>query len=787
MDFGDAKRKVALGGKSRGQSRGDVLAAAKAKRMERGRVVAPSRSAVVLQRHTRGRMQRRGFAALVHASLKAACEPDAALASPASVERRVALLWQCSTPSARLGHASLIDSCAELMLRSNVARLTEKDGAISRRACSCGAGAGAIRVGSAKDWTRRAARLLPALLCAAGSRPDAAAAATLAQALCKAERSWAPCCVARGEPVCFQLLLSCAPHVYAAISSRSACGRKLRLASSAGASSGGHTLGALVDLCRTLLNVTSDDPYLPFSSVGRASILAPFAQALSPAALIAEPPPPAMREQLRHLMSGWVPSARRQLEESLALEISGWGKHGVDVQRFDVASLLLDVLLLCLNRSGSDWRPTGWCDTTPRLLLHQEALVLASTQVDKLCQQVSGLPPAEGEILLLRHQWNQTAAVAALSSADEVAATDACLDRTCGICFDEPSPSAPLHSLHCGHGFCADCWGGLLHAALERGPACVNDTCPHPGCDAPIAGRLWRAMLLPHDTLLFEKLQVRSFVKANSLLGVCPRGGCDQVAACVHPASPPEVLCRCGGEFCVLCSEEPHFPASCAQRSKWISLLHQSPDAQYIVTQTRPCPSCDVRTQRAAGCMHITCTQCGTEWCWACGETGKGVHHAQSCTRKPDPKWKYEAEERKVVEGTFALHAENYFFRTEQIELIRHSLEEKEADGTVANTSLSPELLWPTLLRSLRLLRWSQVWLYFIKEESLSPKLRLAQRQEFAHRQIRDCTDWLLAACNFDGEADVDSLESTGALLRWQLLIACLLYISHKASLATQS
>lgn len=141
-------------------------------------------------------------------------------------------------------------------------------------------------------------------------------------------------------------------------------------------------------------------------------------------------------------------------------------------------------------------------------------------------------------------------------------------------------------------GFCDECWGGLLHTALERGPACVNDKCPQPDCDALINGAHWHELLFEQDKQAFAKLkvqsgllpcdladglsvkascaQMRSFVNANSLLGRCPRGGCDHVAASLHPTSPPEIRCNCGVEFCILCSEEPHFPASCALRRKWL-------------------------------------------------------------------------------------------------------------------------------------------------------------------------------------------------------------------------
>ena len=268
----------------------------------------------------------------------------------------------------------------------------------------------------------------------------------------------------------------------------------------------------------------------------------------------------------------------------------------------------------------------------------------------------------------------------------------------------------------------------------------------------------------------------------NSLLGLCQRGGCEQAAAHLHPTSPPEITCSCGVAFCILCSEAPHFPTSCAHKRKWVDLLHQSPDAQYIMTQTRPCPKCGVRTQRSAGCMHIDCTQCGTEWCWACGQMGKGVHHTYACTRKPDPKWKFEAEERKVLDGTLAEHVEEFVYRGEQAQQIVEAPVAPASDSAAASAeAASPgaslgaptrDSLRPTLLRAVRLLRWAQVWVYFAKAESLAPRVKLALRQ------ATECTDWLLAACNFDGLPDAAALRSGEAALRVQWLVTCLLYLS---------
>ena len=128
----------------------------------------------------------------------------------------------------------------------------------------------------------------------------------------------------------------------------------------------------------------------------------------------------------------------------------------------------------------------------------------------------------------------------------------------------------------------------------------------------------------------------------------CPGAGCARAVALVSDAAPPEVFCECGAYYCARCSHAPHWPATCEQRRKWEETLHSSPDVQYLRQHTRPCPSCDVRTQRTEGCMHITCSNCGVEWCWACGMSGRGVHHAFACSKQPVPTWKYQQEQRRL-------------------------------------------------------------------------------------------------------------------------------------------
>ncbi len=355
----------------------------------------------------------------------------------------------------------------------------------------------------------------------------------------------------------------------------------------------------------------------------------------------------------------------------------------------------------------------------------------------------------------------------------------------CGICFDEPPPPG-LRALSCGHGFCSPCWGQTLSYALERGPACVHDTCPAPGCKVPISAEIWAETLPPVGAARLKLLSLRTFVSANSLLCWCPGSRCGRAAALVTPDAPPQLACACSRAYCVLCGEEPHWPASCERRAAWVDLVHLSPDAQAIRQLTRPCPSCGVRTERSVGCMHITCTQCSTEWCWGCGRAGKGVHHVHECSRAPDPSWKFEAEERKLLDGSFAQHFDEWLYRNEQIELVHAGVQAGVQAGAQAGaqappaelglppSAMTPAALRPMLLRSLSLLRWSQVYLYYLPNlpDALPPRTRAALAD------VGACTDMLYAACGFGGrEADPQRLASPEAAARAAWLVLCLLFL----------
>ena len=379
---------------------------------------------------------------------------------------------------------------------------------------------------------------------------------------------------------------------------------------------------------------------------------------------------------------------------------------------------------------------------------------------------------------------------------------------TCGICFEESDPIGSLRALSCGHGFCDDCWGGTLTAALERGPACIHDKCPQPGCNVRISGDVWSATLPSGAAQRLQEIAMRSFVEGNSLLARCPSAACGKVAAHTNPVVPPEVHgCACGASFCILCGDPPHWPLSCTRKARFYELLNQNPDAMAIMRLTRPCPTCGVRTQRSHGCMHITCTQCASEWCGAAGRRARRVRFTTStraiagliqagalrrrtsapstapwrrgwtsgCTvrsrsilssrRVPSARQRSPRRCSRLSSAAGQLPMRHP--RTPPARLLRR--------GVQAFKASHRGMLRPALLRSLAILRWLQIYYHF------APLATLPTRARMAVNCLGSATDKLFSACDFEGVLGGPNwgyLNSEEASTQRALVVCCLFYLT---------
>jgi hypothetical protein len=64
---------------------------------------------------------------------------------------------------------------------------------------------------------------------------------------------------------------------------------------------------------------------------------------------------------------------------------------------------------------------------------------------------------------------------------------------------------------------------------------------------------------------------------------------------------------------------------------------------------TRTCPKCHIKIQKNGGCNHMTCVQCGTEFCWVCGEKWAS-HKPQTCSLfDPEPVIQTRDQQERVA------------------------------------------------------------------------------------------------------------------------------------------
>mmetsp|Transcript_30989 Transcript_30989/g.30648 ORF Transcript_30989/g.30648 Transcript_30989/m.30648 type:complete len:334 (+) Transcript_30989:601-1602(+) len=148
-----------------------------------------------------------------------------------------------------------------------------------------------------------------------------------------------------------------------------------------------------------------------------------------------------------------------------------------------------------------------------------------------------------------------------------------------------------------------------------------------------------------------------------------------------------DIICKCGYSWCFKCGKEAHRPLDCEKLNKWNernSGVSLSGEDDWLVANTKQCPSCKVRIQKNQGCMHMTC-KCGYQFCWLCGgnwtEHGEATGGFYKCNKfeAKQKRGELSAEERKrAIAAQSTQRYEHYFNRfMEHKSSIRFAKEKK--------------------------------------------------------------------------------------------------------------
>ncbi|PAN43672.1 hypothetical protein PAHAL_8G254600 [Panicum hallii] len=224
---------------------------------------------------------------------------------------------------------------------------------------------------------------------------------------------------------------------------------------------------------------------------------------------------------------------------------------------------------------------------------------------DRRVRGAVGLPPTDGAVPV----------PTALSAAE----------APCGICFTR-HPAGQMRSAACrAHFYCGECWRGYIAAAVgEGGARCLSLRCPEPACAAAVVRELVDAAAGAADRSRYARFALRSFVEegAGHRIKWCPGPGCTRAVelAAGGADADADVFCDCRHGFCWRCGEEAHRPLSCETVRAWLEKNSSfSETANWVLANTKPCPSCRRPMEKDQGCMHMTCPPpCGHQFCWVC-------------------------------------------------------------------------------------------------------------------------------------------------------------------------
>ncbi|GIY12976.1 e3 ubiquitin-protein ligase RNF19A [Caerostris extrusa] len=209
----------------------------------------------------------------------------------------------------------------------------------------------------------------------------------------------------------------------------------------------------------------------------------------------------------------------------------------------------------------------------------------------------------------------------------------------CPLClFELPRQSFPeLRS--CSHRACFQCLQQYLK--IEITESRVNISCPE--CTEPIHPSDI-CLIINDDILLgkYESFMLRRVLITEPDARWCPAPDCGYAVIARGCAGCPKLKCErpgCNTFFCYHCKQEWHPNQTCDAARAQRAHHYANPRASSVsfsqdsIVQTgddiKPCPCCKVLIIKMddGSCNHMTCSVCGTEFCWLCMKEISDLHY----------------------------------------------------------------------------------------------------------------------------------------------------------------
>jgi len=207
----------------------------------------------------------------------------------------------------------------------------------------------------------------------------------------------------------------------------------------------------------------------------------------------------------------------------------------------------------------------------------------------------------------------------------------------CAICMSNVAETEKA-TLCCPHEYCKSCMENFITLEIKESRV-LNVTCPGlqqdgSPCDAPFSPKDIKEIV---DEKTWEKYERFVKMKTDDSYVACPRCNQLQKGSRFNPIMNCERK-ECNTEFCFIHSGA-HKGETCAQYKKRTREEFKR-DVAFVSETAINCPNICCRTpiSKVSGCNHMSCTQCGAEFCYLCGGWYMlGFHFSEyNCLGCPD-------------------------------------------------------------------------------------------------------------------------------------------------------
>ena len=187
-------------------------------------------------------------------------------------------------------------------------------------------------------------------------------------------------------------------------------------------------------------------------------------------------------------------------------------------------------------------------------------------------------------------------------------------EEECDVCNELFIPNEKNRVEKCGHIFCSGCWYDYLSVNIKENKL-PSIKCLDYKCQEKLSDEFIINLLNSNKELiqLYKRYKLELEIINDPNKKLCPYPNCDSYLEQKNKNNK-KVTCKNNHTYCFICLEKEHGNSPC--KEKIDDSIKEFAKNHFV----KRCPNCGIVIEKNNGCNHITCVQCGHQWCWLCNE-----------------------------------------------------------------------------------------------------------------------------------------------------------------------